>query len=320
MRRREFITLIGGAATWPLAAGAQQPGLPKIGVLVTSDPEPFWSLFREGLRASGYIEGQNIQFEFRSANRKPDLLGVMADELVRRKVDIIVASLTPAVLAARQATSEIPIVMAPAGDPVRTGLISSLARPGGNITGLSSTTAELYAKTLELIREALPSTRRVAVLANAAIEADPFAIPFVEQIEEAGRTLGIAIQTIRLRGEEELEAAFAAINKEGADAVMVQGSLPRKPALDLALKHRLPLIGGSLLIQEGGLISYSANQNDILRRAAYYIDRILKGVKPADLPVEQPTRFELIVNLKTAKALGLTIPDSFLLRADEVIE
>jgi putative ABC transport system substrate-binding protein len=210
--------------------------------------------------------------------------------------------------------------MAPAGDPVRTGLISSLARPGGNITGLSSTTAELYAKTLELIREALPSTRRVAVLANAAIEADPFAIPFVEQIEEAGRTLGIAIQTIRLRGEEELEAAFAAINKEGADAVMVQGSLPRKPALDLALKHRLPLIGGSLLIQEGGLISYSANQNDILRRAAYYIDRILKGVKPADLPVEQPTRFELIVNLKTAKALGLTIPDSFLLRADEVIE
>jgi putative ABC transport system substrate-binding protein len=321
MRRREFITLLGGAAAaWPLAARAQQPGLPKIGVLVTSDPEPFWSQFREGLRASGYIEGQNIQFEFRSANRKPDLLGEMADELVRRKVDIIVASLTPAVLAAKQATSEIPIVMAPAGDPVRTGLISSLARPGGNITGISSTTAELFAKTLELIREVLPSTRRVAVLANAAIEADPFAIPFVEQIEKAGRTLGIAIQTTRIRGEGELEAAFAAINKEGADAVMVQGSLPRKPASDLALKHRLPLIGGSLLIQEGGLISYSANQHDMLRRAAYYIDRILKGVKPADLPVEQPTRFELIVNLKTAKALGLDVPSTLLARADKVIE
>jgi putative ABC transport system substrate-binding protein len=321
MKRREFITLLGGAAaTWSLAAPAQQSERPRIGVLVTSDPEPFWSLFREGLRASGYIEGRNIQFEFRSANRKPDLLGLLADELVRRKVNIIVASLTPAVIAARQATSEIPIVMVPAGDPVRTGLISSLARPGGNITGLSSTTAELYAKTLELIREALPSTRRVAVLANAAIEADPFAIPFVEQIEEAGRTLGIVVQTIRVRGEAEFEAAFAAMDKEGADAVMVQGSLPRKPALDLALKHRLPLIGGQLLIQEGGLISYSAHQNEMYRRAAYYIDRILKGVKPADLPVEQPTRFELVINLKTAKALGIDLSPSLLARADEVIE
>jgi putative ABC transport system substrate-binding protein len=289
-------------------------------VLVTSDPEPFWRLFREGLRANGYIEGRNIQFEFRSAERKPDLLRVLAQELVRLKVDIIAASLTPAVIAARQATSEIPIVMVPAGDPVQTGLVSSLARPGGNITGLSSTTAELYVKTLELIREVLPSTRRVAVLANAAIAADPFAKPFVEQIEEAGRTLGIAIQTIRVRGEEEFDAAFAAMDRERADAVMVQGSLPRKPAFDLALKHRLPLMGGQLLIQEGGLISYSANQNDMYRRAAYYIDRILKGVKPADLPVEQPTRFELVINLKTAKALGLEVPPSLLARADEVIE
>jgi putative ABC transport system substrate-binding protein len=321
LRRREFITLLGGAAAaWPLTARAQQPKLPRIGVLVTSDPEPFWRLFREGLRANGYIEGRNIQFEFRSAERKPDLLRVLAQELVRLKVDIIVASLTPAVIAARQATSEIPIVMVPAGDPVQTGLVSSLARPGGNITGLSSTTAELYVKTLELIREVLPSTRRVAVLANAAIAADPFAKPFVEQIEEAGRTLGIAIQTIRVRGEEEFDAAFAAMDRERADAVMVQGSLPRKPAFDLALKHRLPLMGGQLLIQEGGLISYSANQNDMYRRAAYYIDRILKGVKPADLPVEQPTRFELVINLKTAKALGLEVPPSLLARADEVIE
>jgi putative ABC transport system substrate-binding protein len=168
--RREFITLLGGAAAaWPLAARAQQPKLPKIGVLVTSAPEPFWSQFREGLGANGYIEGRNVQFEFRSADRKPDLLRVLADELVRLKVDIIVASLTPAVIAAKQATSEIPIVMVPAGDPVRTGLISSLARPGGNVTGLSSTTAAVYVKTLELIREVLPSTQRVAVLANSAI-------------------------------------------------------------------------------------------------------------------------------------------------------
>jgi putative ABC transport system substrate-binding protein len=319
IERRKFLATLGAAAAWPLAARAQQPKLPRIGVLVTSAPEPFWSLFREGLRANGYIEGRNIQFEFRSADQ-PDLLRVRADELVRLKVDIIVASLTPAVIAARQATSEIPIVMAPAGDPVRTGLVSSLARPGGNITGLSSTTAELYAKTLELIREMLPSTRRVAVLANADTAGDPFAIPFVEQIEDAGRALGIAIQTIRVRREEEYDAAFAAIIKERADAIMVQGSLPRKAALDLALKHRLPLIGGRLPIQEGELISYSANQNDTYRRAAYYIDRILKGVKPADLPVEQPTRFELVVNLKTAKALGIEVPPTLLARADEVIE
>ena len=318
MRRREFITLLGGAAAWPLAARAQQPKLPRIGVLIPANPEPFWSVFRDGLREHGYIEGQNIQFEFRSADGKPNLLRELAAELVRLKVDIIVAHQTPAVTAARQATTEIPIVMAGAGDPVATGLISSLARPGGNITGLSGTTAELGAKTLELIRDMLPSTRRVAVLANAA---DPFSKPFVEQIELGGRTLGIAIQTIMVRGAEEFDAAFAAMVKERADAVIVQPSLPRKPALDLALKHRLPPISPTRLFpSEGGLMSYSANQNDLYRRAAFYIGRILKGAKPADLPVEQPTRFELVINLKTAKALGLTIPPSVLLRADHVIE
>ncbi len=325
MRRREFISLLGGAAaascgSCPLVVRAQQSRLPRVGVLVTSAPEPFWDLFRAGLRANGYIEGRNIQLELRSAEREPERLRVLADELVRLKVDVIAASLTPAVIAAKQATSEIPIVMAPAGDPVRTGLVSSLARPGGNVTGLSSTTAELFAKTLELIREVLPSTRRVGVLANAATAADPFAIPFVEQIEGAGRILGIAIQTIRVHGDEEFDAAFAAMVEERADAVMLQGSLPRKAALDLALKHRLPLVGGQLLIREGGLLSYSANQSDTYRRAAYYIDRILKGAKPADLPVEQPTRFEIVVNLKTAKALGIDVPPTLLARADEVIE
>ena len=316
--RRKFLATLGGAAAWPLAARAQQPKLPKIGILIPANPEPFWNEFQQGLREHDYIEGQTIQFEFRSAEGKPNLLRGLADELVRLKVDIIVASQTPAVTAARQATTEIPIVMAPAGDPVGTGLISSLARPGGNITGLSSTTAELGAKTLELIRDVLPSTRRVAVLANAV---DPFSRPFSELIEDGGRTLGIAIQTIKVRRVEEFDTAFAAMDKERADAVIVQPSLPRKPALDLALKHRLPAIGATpLLPREGGLMSYSGAQTDTYRRAAFYIDRILKGAKPADLPVEQPTRYELIVNLKTAKALGITIPTTVLALADEVIE
>jgi ABC-type uncharacterized transport system substrate-binding protein len=318
MKRREFIALIGGAAaTWPLVARAQQQKAARIGVLVPANPEPFWSEFRVGLREQGYIEGQNIAFEFRSAEGKPERLRGLADELVRLKVDIIVAHQTPSVTAARHATTEIPIVMAAAGDPVGTGLISSLVRPGGNITGLSSTSAETGGKTLELIREVLPSTRRVAVLANAI---DPFSRVLVELIENGGRTLGIAIQAIRVRGADEFDAAFAAMVNERADAVIVQGSMPRKPAIDLALKHRLPLIGVNPFAREGGLMSYSLRQSDLFRRAAYYVDRILKGARPADLPVEQPTNYELVINLKTAKALGLEVPPTLLARADEVIE
>jgi putative ABC transport system substrate-binding protein len=317
MKRREFITLLGGTAAWPLAARAQQQKAARIGVLVPANPEPFWSEFRAGLREQGYIEGQNIAFEFRSAEGKPERLRGLADELVRLKVDIIVASQTPAVTAARQATTEIPIVMAAAGDPVGTGLISSLVRPGGNITGLSATSAETGAKILELIREVLPSTRRVAVLANAT---DPLSRVLVELIENGGRTLGIAIQAIRVRDVEEFYAAFAAMINERSDAVIVQGSLPRKPAIDLALRHRLPLIGVNPFAREGGLMSYSTHQGEMYRRAAYYVDRILKGARPADLPVEQPTKYELVINLKTAKALGLTVPDTLLGRADEVIE
>jgi putative ABC transport system substrate-binding protein len=318
MKQREFISLLGGmAAAWPLAVRAQQQKPVRIGVLVPANPEPFWSEFRAGLREHGYIEGQNIAFEFRSAEGKPERLRGLADELVRLKVDIIVAHMTPSVTAARHATTEIPIVMAPAGDPVGTGLISSLVRPGGNITGLSATSAETGAKTLELIREVLPSTRRVAVLANAT---DPFSRVLVELIENGGRTLGIAIQAIRVRGADEFDAAFAAMVNERVDAVIVQGSMPRKPAIDLALKHRLPLIGANPFAREGGLMSYSLRQSDLFRRAAYYVDRILKGARPADLPVEQPTKYELVINLKTAKALGLDIPQSVIARADEVIE
>ena len=317
MRRREFIAALGVAA-WPLAVRAQRFDSPKVGVLVTVDLEPFWSEFRAGLRERGYVEGQNIVFEFRSADGKPERLRGLADELVHLKADIIVACQTPAVVAARQATSDIPIVMAPAGDPVGTGLISSLAHPGGNITGLSASSAETGAKTLELIREIMPSTQRVGVLANAA---DPFSRVLAEFIENGGDALGVTVKTIRVRGvKEEIEAAFAAMVDAGANAVIVQGSLPHELAIDLALKHRLPLIGANPFAREGGLISYSSNQNETFHRAAFYVDRILKGAKPAELPVEQPTHFKLAVNLKTAKTLGLTVPPSLLARADEVIE
>jgi putative ABC transport system substrate-binding protein len=319
MTRREFIIMFGIiAATFPKAALAQSAKLPRIGLLIPANPEPFWTELRKGLEDSGYVEGRNILFEFRSADGRPHRLPELASELVRLQVDIIVASQTPAVTAAKHATSTIPIVMATAGDPVGTGLITSLARPGGNITGLSGTTTETGSKILELIREILPAARRVAVLANAA---DPFTKPFLHQIEAGGRALGMTIQPIMVREVDEYETAFATMVKERADAVIVQPSLPRKAAADLALKNRIPPISPTRLFPlEGGLMSYSGNQSDQYRRAAFYIDRLLKGARPADLPVEQPTKYDLAINLKTAKALGIDIPLFLQQRADEVIE
>jgi putative tryptophan/tyrosine transport system substrate-binding protein len=316
IHRREFITLLGGAAVaWPLSPVGAQAKRPRIGVLVPANPEPFWTEFRAGLDEHGYAEGKNIAFEFRSADGKPERLHGLADELVRLKVDIIVAWLTPAVAAARRATTDIPIIMAAAADRVATGLIFRLARPGGNITGLSNVSSERYVKLLELVPEALPSARRVGILLNAA---SPFSGPLVEQLENVGRTLAIGVHVIKLRGTDEFGAAFSAIEKERADVIILQASLPRRPALDLAMKHHLPLVGASRPIADaGGLIAYSANQNDQYRRAAYYVDR---GAKPSDLPVEQPTKFVLIINLKTAKALGPEFPPTLLARADEVIE
>ncbi len=320
MKRRDLLTLLGGAAAlWPLAGAAQQPKIPTIGVLAVGDPTPFLSLFREGLRDRGYVEGRNIQLEVRSAGGKEDLLSDLAAELTRRNVDVIVAILTPAVRAAKRATQTIPIVMAMAGAPVETGLIASIARPGGNITGLSATSAELGGKRVELIYETLPSVRRIAVLANAT---DAFTKPFVDEIERAGRTIGLQIRPIMVTGSSEFEAAFAAMDKERADAVIMQASIPAKPAIELALKHRIPPFSTTRLsvVEAGALMSYSARFSDAYREAAVYVDKILKGAKPADLPVQQPTRFELVINLQTAKALGLTIPPSILARADEVIE
>ncbi len=317
MKRREFIAALSGAlAAWPLAVRAQ-PRLPTIGVLIPANAEPFWTKLQDSLRALGYVEGKTIRFEFRTADGKPELLNGLADELVRLNVDLLIAWQTPAAFAARKATTVIPIV-ASVADPVGAGLVASLARPGGNITGLSGTIAELGGKILELIREMMPSAQRVGVLVNAA---DPFSKTFIEQIERGGRTLAIAIQPAVVDGADGFEAAIAAMAKERADALIVQPSLPLKAAVDLALKYKLPTISPSrFFTNAGGLISYSADQNEIYRSVAQQVDRILKGAKASELPVLQPTRYELIVNLKTAKALGMTVPPALLARADEVIE
>jgi putative ABC transport system substrate-binding protein len=321
MRRRDFIKVIGGAAVgWPLAARAQQPKVPTVGVLVVGAPgsEQFWRLFREGMRELGYIEGQNIRFEFRSDEGKISRLPELAAELVRLKVDIIVTWFTPAALAAKQATREIPVVIALAGNPVENGLVESLARPGGNVTGMSIVGAELASKGVELISELLPSARRVAALANAP---DPFSGPFLEQIRLGGQATGVTIDAVMIRGAEELEAAFPAMEQKRPDAIIVQASLPAKRVAELALRYRIPTVGiVRAFVEEGGLMTYTAAEADLYRHAAMYVDKILKGAKPADLPVEQPTKFELIINLKTAKALGLSVPPSLLGRADQVIE
>ena len=320
MRRRDFIKVITGATVaWPMAARAQQTDrMRRIGVLLAGNREPFSKLFLEALRKLGYVDGQNIAIEVRSAEGKLNLLPEMAAELVRLKVDIIVASETPAVQAAKRATSEIPIVMAPSGDPVGTGLIASLARPGGNVTGLSAATAELAGKSLDLLREILPSVRRVAALADPA---NSFTKPFLEQIHLAVRTVGIEIHVVMIRGMNEIDAAFAEMDGKRIEAVIVQPTLPCAPIVDLLRKYRLPAVSGNRAFAEaGGLMSYAGSLADRYSNAAPYVDKILKGAKPADLPVQQPTKFELVINRKTAKALGLAIPDKLLALADEVIE
>jgi putative ABC transport system substrate-binding protein len=318
MRRRQFIGLVGGAAAWPLAAGAQQANISKIGVLNLVNPEPFRTLLQDELRNFGYTAGQNLQLAFRSAEGNPDLLSSLAAELVGLKVDLIVCYPSPAVAAAKQATRAIPIVMLGAGDPVGTGLVASFTRPGGNITGTSATAAESGAKILEIVREIIPSTNRVTVLANAD---DPFTKSFVEQIELGGRTLRVEIQVVMIKREDDLEPAFASMKESATDAVMVQPSLPRKRAADLALTYRIPAIAPTgAFATLGGLAAYSSSPREMTRLTVTTIDKILKGRNPADLPVEQPTKFELIINLKTARALGIEISPILLARADEVIE
>jgi ABC-type uncharacterized transport system substrate-binding protein len=305
---------------WPLSAHAQQSRVAKIGVLVAGapDPQPFWTIFQQAMRDLGYVEGQNVQFEYRSAEGDRNRLQDLAAALVRDKVDIIVTWQTPTVTAAKHATQSIPIVMAGSGDPVGTGLVASLARPGGNVTGLAGVTAELAAKSVELIRQIIPSSTQVAALCNGP---DPFSKPFLAHVQAGGKAAGVAIKPFILSSNNELDATFARISGEHIDAVVVQPSLPIRRTAELALQYHLPAASVSIwFADDGGLLSYSARQDDMYREAASYVDKILKGAAPADLPVEQPTKFELVLNLKTAKAFGLTFPPQLLAVADKVIE
>jgi len=315
--RRELLLALG-ALVLPLRSQARQPKVARLGVLAATNPGPNLNILREALRELGYREGQNVLFEVRIAHGKPDALDAMAAELASLKVEVIVAFQTPAIQAAKRATGTIPIVMIGAGDPVATGLIASLARPGGNVTGTSATASEIAAKNLEIFREIRPATKLVAVLANAA---DPFTKPFLEQIQSAGRLLGMEIRPALVRGLQDYDAVFSEWAKARVEAVVLQPSLPRERAIELALKHRLLSSIPSLSFADGGtLFSYAVNPKETAGKAAIYVDKILKGAKPADLPVEQPTKFELVVNLKTAKALGIVLPQSVLARADRIIE
>jgi putative ABC transport system substrate-binding protein len=320
MKRREFIAGFGTVIAWPHVARAQQPKVYRIGALLLgiADADSFRTELRDELHRFGYVERRNVVFEFRSAEEKLDLLPKLAAELVALKVDVIVALYTPCALAAQRATLEIPIVVV-AGDPLRTGLVSSLSRPGGNITGVSLIAAELHGKCVELFRDLLPSIRRVAFLGNAA---DPFSKPVLEEVLLAGRNTGIEIAPIiMVHRPDEVDAALAAMKKEGAGAVVVQGSLASKNAAELALKHRLPAATFSRsFVEVGGLLSYGTDGPNSFRQSAVFVRKILQGGNPADMPIEQPTKFELTINLRTAKALGLTIPQSLLVRADEVIQ
>lgn len=325
-RRRLVIALGAGAFATPFAAFAQRSpaGVPRIGLLWlgSSGPSPLVAAFREGLRSHGYSEGRNFVLEDHSNVGRYEQLAEIAIELVRQKVDIIVTYGVTATQAARKATATIPIVMVAGSDPVAMGLANSLSRPGGNVTGLSMVTAELNAKRLELLKETIPGLRRVGVLMNPDSQGE------VEQfklLETAAQTLKLQLYAAEVRIVKDLESAFAAMGQRRPAAFVSVGSsmllANRGRIVELAAKQKLPgVFPQSEFVDAGGLFSYGASLTDGLRRAATYVDKILKGAKPANLPIEQPTKFELLVNLKTAKALGVKIPDSIMLRADKVIE
>jgi putative ABC transport system substrate-binding protein len=319
MKRRAFIALLGAAVFAPTALA--QPGrMPRVGLLMLGNPDPglFLREITTGLRELGYEDGRNVALELRNANGSAAQLDVLARELATRPVDVIVAFQTPSVVAAKAATAQIPIVMCPAQDPVELGFVQSFARPGGNITGMTTATAELAAKNLELIREVLPTARRLGVVGNTA---DPFHKPFLAHIEAAARTLSFDVAVALSQGADQLPAAFAEIAGRGVQAMMVQPSLPRDRAAELSLRHRLPLFVPSVeSAQAGALMAYSADIAAVYRQSATFVDKILKGRKPAELPVELATKFLLVINLKTANALGLTLSPTLLNRADEVIE
>jgi putative tryptophan/tyrosine transport system substrate-binding protein len=323
MQRRDFIMLLGGAAAWPFTARAQQPGkLPTIGFLgVTPTAWKAWTAaFVERLRALGWIEGRTVAIEFRWSEGRSERYADIAAEFVRMKVDVIVTS-GAAVPPLMQATSEIPIVFAVANDPVKSGLVASLAKPGGKVTGLSLVSSEVSSKRFELLREVAPGLRRLAIMADAGF---PQAVLEMREVQAMARTLDIEVVTLEIRRAEDIAPAFEE-HKAHADAVYVVINellnASRARIVNLALGARLPSIyGTSDWVRSGGLISYGPNFPTLFARAADLTDRILRGTRPSDIPVEQPTKFELVINLNTAKALGLTLPPMLLARADEVIE
>jgi putative ABC transport system substrate-binding protein len=326
MQRREFIMLLGGTAVaWPLASHAQQPGkVYRIGFLWDS-PDAFvdaLEAFRQGLRELGYEESRNIDIEYRWAEGKPDRMRELAEELVRLKVDVIVAPSSIYTAAAKRATSTIPIIFMSHADPLGSSHVASLARPGGNITGLSLMMTETNVKGLALLKEAVPGISRVAVIFDPAT---PSHGPGLKAVKIAGPTLGLQVQSASVHSATEYDSAFAAIVRERADAVLVLSTplfiAGAKRLAELCLVNKLPsLFGPKHHVQEGGLMSYSPDRADLWRRGATYVDKILRGIDPADLPVQQPTKFDLVINLKTAKLIGLTVPPTLLARADEVIE
>jgi putative ABC transport system substrate-binding protein len=327
--RRQFISAIGGAAVaWPLAARTQQPGkVPRIGVLGAASASGFANRvaeFRAGLRDLGYVEGTNIIIEFRWAEGNYARLPELAAELIRSNVDLIVTHGTPGSLAAKQATATLPIVIATIGDPVAVGLVASVAKPGGNVTGESFFSPEMQAKKIELLKEMMPHLMRVAVISNPDNSATTGAGAEFRAMEIAAKSLKVELQQFPVRGPNEFESAFEKMAQGHVEAVEITDDgniLANSGAIAaLATKWRLLSIGGEEFVRAGGLISYGVDMPAMWRQAAVLVDKILKGAKPADLPIEQATRFTTIINLKAAKAIGITIPTSTLLRADEVIE
>ena len=326
MNRRAFVTGLGAVLAAPISAKAQPTGkMWRIGLLdYASDPASSsrWAALRNRLRELGYVEGQNVVFESRGSDAQKDRLPGLARELVNAKVDIIVTAGSESAAAAKRATSSVPIVMATGGDVVGSGIVSSLARPGGNVTGVISLTSELGGKRLELLQQLIPRVSRVAILRdpdNRGTRA------FVSDAERAAKSLGVVLQIVGVHGHKDLDGAFLAMKRAHADAVMFAENTAfiayRQHVADLAVTHRLPMMAPAKEYALAGvLVSYGTDYSDLFRRAATYVDKILKGAKPGDLPIEQPTTFDLVINMKTAKALGLTIPQSLLRQADQVIE